>query len=107
MIYHTHICVTPSVDGVGLVEYFCIQPIYLCGFLQKKNQTLLLKAPSRGCVRTPTLPVVLSLCKMILLAHHSEPELETVWVMLWCIIVAVLLLIIVCIECPSPRRFVR
>ena len=27
-----HICVTPSVDGVGLVEYFCTHPIYVCGF---------------------------------------------------------------------------
>ena len=27
-----HICVTPSVDGVGLVEYFCTHPIYICGF---------------------------------------------------------------------------
>ena len=26
---------------------------------------------------------------------------------LWCITVAILLLIIVCIECPPPQRFVR
>ena len=51
--------------------------------------------------------MVLVLCKMLLLAHYSEPELETVWVVLWCITEAVLLLIIVCIECPPPRRFVR
>jgi len=102
-----HICVTPSVDGVGLVEYFYTHPIYICGFLQRKIRTTLLKTSSRGYVRTPTLPVVLALCKMILLAHHSEPELETVWIVLWCITVTVLLLIIVCIECPPPRRFVR
>jgi hypothetical protein len=68
---------------------------------------MLSKTLSRGCVRTPTLPVVLVHCKMLLLAHYFEPELETVWVVLWCITVAVLLLIIVCIECPPPRRFVR
>ena len=51
--------------------------------------------------------MVLVLCKMFLLVLHSEPELETVWVVLWCITVAVLLLIIICIECPSPWRFVR
>ena len=107
MVYPVHICVTPSVDGVGLVKYFCTHPIYICGFLQRKIRTSLLKTSSRGCVRTPTLPVVLALCKMILLAHHYEPELETVLVVLWCITVAVLLLIIVCIECPPPRRFVR
>ena len=55
----------------------------------------------------PTCLVVLALCKMLLLAHYSEPELETVWVVLWCVTVAVLLLIIVCIECPPPRRFVQ
>ena len=27
-----HICVTLSVDGVGLVEYFRTHPIYICGF---------------------------------------------------------------------------
>ena len=103
-----HICDTPSVDGVGLVEYFCTHPIYIfVVFLQKKIRISLLKMLSRGCVRTPTLPVVLALCKMFLLVHHSEPELETVWVVLWCITVAILLLIIVCIECPPPRRFVR
>ena len=101
-----HVCDTPSVDGVGLVEYFCTHLIYICAFLQRKIQTTLLKTSSRGCVQTPTLPVVLVLCKMFLLAHHSEPELETVWVVLWCITVAVLLLIIVCIECLPPWRFV-
>ena len=33
-----HICVTPpSVDGVGLVEYFCTHPIYLCGFSPEED----------------------------------------------------------------------
>ena len=107
MIYPAHICVTPSVDGVGLVEYFCTHPIYICGFLQRKIWTSLLKTSSRGYVRTPTLPVVLALCKMLLLARYSEPELDPMRVVLWCITVAFLLLIIVCIECPPPRRFVR
>jgi hypothetical protein len=51
--------------------------------------------------------VVLALRKMLLLACYSEPELDPTWVMLWCITIAVLLLVIVCIECPPPRRFVR
>jgi len=93
--------------GLDLLSTFVLTRYIFVVFLQKKIRTLLLKTSSRGCVRTPTLPVVLALCKMILLAHHSEPELETVWVVLWCITVAVLLLIIVCIECPPPRRFVR
>ena len=103
-----HICVTPpSVGGVGLVEYFCTHPKYICGFLQRKTQTSWLKTSSRGCVRTLTLPVVLALCKMILLARYSEPELDPMWVVLWYITVAFLLLVIVCLECPPPRRIVR
>ena len=93
--------------GLDLLSTFVLTRYIFVVFLQKKIRTLLLKTSSRGRVRIPTLPVVLALCKMILLAHHSEPELETVWVVLWCITVAVLLLIIVCIECPPPRRFVR
>ena len=93
--------------GLDLLSTFVLNRYIFVVFLQKKIQTLLLKTSSRGCVRTLTLPVVLALCKMILLADHSEPELETVWVVLWCITVAVLLLIIVCIECSPPRRFVR
>ena len=93
--------------GLDLLSTFVLTQYIFVVFLQKKILTTLLKTSSSGCVQTPTLPVVLVLCKMFLLAHHSEPELETVWVVLWCITVAVLLLIIVCIECPPPRRFVR
>ena len=32
-----HICDTPSVDGVGLVEYFCTHPIYICGFSSEED----------------------------------------------------------------------
>ena len=99
--------IPPPWMGLDLLSTFVLNRYIFVVFLQKKIQTLLLKMSCRGCVRTPTLPVALALCKMILLAHHSDPELETVWVMLWCITVAVLLLIIVCIESPPPRRFVR
>ena len=37
MIYLVHICVTPSVDGVGLVEYFCTHPIYICAFSSEED----------------------------------------------------------------------
>jgi hypothetical protein len=42
----------PSADVVGLVEYLCTHPIYICGFLQRKTRTSLLKTLNRGCVRT-------------------------------------------------------
>ena len=93
--------------GLDLLSTFVLTQYIFVVFLQKKTQTTLSKTLSRGCVRTPTLPVVLVRCKMLLQAHYSEPELETVWVVLWCITVAILLLIIVCIECPPPWRFVR
>ena len=93
--------------GLDLLSTFVLTQYIFVVFLQKKILTTLLKTSSSGCVQTPTLPVVLVLCKMLLLAHYSEPELETVWVVLWCITVAVLLLIIVCIECSPPRRFVQ
>ena len=65
--------------GLDLLSTFVLTRYIFVVFLQKKIRTLLLKTSSRGRVRTPTLPVALGLCKMILLALHSEPELETVW----------------------------
>ena len=32
-----HIYDTPSVDEVGLVEYFCTHPIYICGFSSEED----------------------------------------------------------------------
>ena len=93
--------------GLDLLITFVLTRYIFVVFLQKRIQTSLLKTSSRGCVRTPTLPVVLALCKILLLACYSEPELDPMWVLLWCITIAFLLLIIVCIECPPPRRFVR
>ena len=61
--------------------------------------------PSRVIVLHPTLPVEPALFEMILLTQYSESELDPMWVALWCYVVAWLLIIIVCIECP--RRFVR
>ena len=62
--------------------------------------------PSRVIVLHPTLPVEPALFEMLALTQYSEPELDPMWVALWCYVVAWLLIIIICIECP-PRRFVR
>ena len=94
---------SPSVDGVGLVEYFCTHLIYICAFSSEEDPDFVVEDVEWRLRPRPTLLVVLVLCKMLLLAHYSEPELETVWIVLWCITVAVLLLI----ECLPPRRFVR
>ena len=37
LIYPVHICVSLSVDGVGLVEYFCTHPLYICGFASEED----------------------------------------------------------------------
>ena len=58
---------------------------------------------SRDSVLHPTLPVVLALFRMLSLTQYSEPELDPIWVVLWCITVAFLLFVIVCLECPPPR----
>ena len=102
-----YLCYPPPWMGLDLLSTFVLTRYIFVVLHQRKIRTSLLKTSSRGCVRTPTLPVVLALCKMLLLARYSEPELDPMWVVLWCITVAVLLLIIVCIECPPPRRFVR
>jgi len=60
---------------------------------------------SRVIVLHPTLPVESALSKMLSLTQHSEPEIDPVLVALWCIVVAWLILVIICIECPP--RFVR
>ena len=71
-----HICVTSSVGGVGLVEYFCTHPIYICGFASKKDPDFIVEDVELRLRLHPTLPMVLALCKMLLLAHYSKPELD-------------------------------
>ena len=88
---------------VGLAEYVCTHPTLT--FLQKKTQTSYQTTPSRVIVLHPTLPVEPALFEMFLLAQYSEPELDPMWVALWCYVVACLIIIIICIECPP--RFVR
>ena len=88
---------------VGLAEYICTHPTLY--FLQKKTRTSYQTTPSRVIVLHPTLPVEPALFEMISLTQYSEPELDPMWVALWCYVVAWLLFIIICIEC-LPRRFV-
>jgi len=93
--------------GLDLLSTFVLTRYIFVVFSSEEDPYFIVEDVEYRLRLRPTLPVVLALCKMLLLAHYSEPELETVWVVLWCITVAFLLLIIVCIECPPPRRFVR
>ena len=56
-------------------------------FTEEDIQTSFSKTLSRGSVLHPTLPVVLALFRMLSLARYSEPELDPMWVVLWCITV--------------------
>ena len=57
--------------------------------------------PSRVIVLHPTLPVELALFEMPPLSQYSEPVLDPMWFAVWCYVVAWLIIIIICIECPS------
>ena len=48
--------------------------------------------------------MVLALYRMLPLASYSEPDLDPIWIVIWSIVVALLVLIIMCIECPLPRE---
>ena len=54
-------------------------------------------APNLACGTGPV--------EMPSLSQYSEPALDPMWFAVWCYVVAWLLIIIICIECPP--RFVR
>ena len=56
-------------------------------FLQKKTQTSYQTTPSRVIVLHPTLPVEPALFEMFSLTQYSEPELDPMWVAVWCYVV--------------------
>ena len=51
--------------------------------------------PCRVIVLYPTLPVEPALSEMFSLTQYSEPELDPMWVAVWCYVVAWLLFIII------------
>ena len=86
---------------VGLAEYVCTHPIL--NFFQRKIQTLFLKTLSRGSVLHPTLPVDRVTHRKLRMAQDSD-DLFAVNVLIW---VLVVILAIVALHCPLPRRVVR
>ena len=73
-------------------------------FLQKKIQTLFLTTLSRGTVLHPALPVVRVTRRKFRMAQDSDDPLFVVNVVVW---VLVVILAIVALHCPLPRRVVR
>jgi hypothetical protein len=49
---------SPSVGGVGLVEYFRTHPIYICGFSSEEDPDFVPEDVEYIIVLHPTLPVV-------------------------------------------------
>ena len=98
LLYPVHIIwYPPPWRRLDLLSTFVLTPILL---LQMKTRTSLLRTSSRWSLPHPTLPVVLALCRMLQLVSYSESNLDPILIMLWSIVLAFLLLIIMCIECP-------
>ena len=87
---------------LDLLSTFVLTPFLL---FTEEDQTSYQTTLSSVIILHPTLPVEPALFEMFSLTQYSEPELDPMWVALWCYVVAWLLFIIICIECPS-RRFV-
>ena len=86
--------------GVGLAKYVCTHP---CLILQRKIQNLFPSTLSRGSVLHPTLPVVRVTRRKLRMAQDSDDP-YMVHVLVW---VLVLVVAIVALHCPLPRRVVR
>ena len=91
---------TPSVGVVGLAEYVYTHP---CIILQRKTQTLFPRTLSRGSVLHPILHVDRVTRRKLRMAQDSD-DLFVVNVLDW---VLVVILAIVALHCPLPRRVVR
>ena len=90
----------PYVGGVGLAKYVCTHP---CLILQRKIQTLFPRTLRRGSVLHPTLPVDRVTRRKLRMAQDSD-DLFVVNIVVW---VLVVILAIVVLHCPLPRRVVR
>ena len=75
----------------------------LAYFLQRKIQTLFPRTLSRGSVLHPTLAMVRVTRRKLRMAQDSD-DLVVVHVLVW---VLVVVLAIVALYCPLPRRVVR
>ena len=86
---------------VGLAEYVCTHPF--SKFLQRKIQTSFPKTLSRGSVLHPTLPVDRVTRRRYHMAQDSDDLLFIINIVVW---VWVVILAIVALLCPLPRRVV-
>ena len=87
---------------VRLAEYVCTHSIL--NFLQRKIQTSFPKTLSRDSVLHPTLPVDRVTRRKFRMAQDSDDPLFVVNVVVWILVV---ILAIVVLHCPLPRRVVR
>ena len=85
---------------VGLAEYVCT---HLILNLQRKIQTSFPKTLSKGSVLHPTLPVTRVTRRKLRMVQDFD-DLFVVNIVVW---VLVVILAIVALHCPLPRRVVR
>jgi hypothetical protein len=104
-IYLVHILVlSPSVGVVGLVEYFCTHPGYLCCFsgrpgLRCRGRPVGGRFYTQHCLWCWPLQKLPLACRC---SDDLDPDLDPVWIVLWSITVVILLIVIVFLHCaPS------
>ena len=91
---------TPSVGVVGLAEYVCTHP---CSIFIEEDPEFIPEDIEYGSVLHPTLPVDRVTRRKLHMAQDSD-DLFVVHVLVW---VLVVILAIVVLRCPLPRRVVR
>ena len=87
-------------DGVGLAEYVCTHP---CLIFTEEDPEFIPEDVNRGSVLHPTLPVDRVTRRKFCMAQDSD-DLFVVNIVVW---VFVVILAIVALHCPLPRRVVR
>jgi hypothetical protein len=97
--------ISPSVGGVGLVEYVCTHPCLINCF-QRWIPTLSPNTSSRLLSYNQTLPVDSGSPQEASMALDSDDVLKVFTILVWATVL-MLDLVAVVLPCPQPRRVVR
>jgi hypothetical protein len=88
---------------VGLVEYVCT---HSCLVFTEEDPNFVPEDVEYVAVLHPTLHVVQGLHRKLTMAQDSDVILDFIGTLVW-LVVLMLSLLIVTLQCPLPRRFVR
>jgi hypothetical protein len=93
------------VGGVELVEYVCAHPCLINCF-SEEDPDLSPKTPSRLLSYNQPVPVDSGSPQEASMAHDTEDIIVSFAIAVW-LVVLMLLLVVVALLCPQPRRVVR